>query len=137
MRACVLAFAVVVASLPARGEEPRAEPAGQDAPADPKLQEELERALQADQKTQEKPQETPKAETPPAGGARSFQSLNPDLSLIADFALAAFSDPAPRMSGGHDPTGNGFNLQAVELALGTAVDPYFRADANLAFNPAG
>jgi hypothetical protein len=59
--------------------------------------------------------------------------LNPNISLIADFAGAYFSDDHPLQGGGHDPTETGFTLQALELALGAAVDPYFRFDSNIAF----
>jgi hypothetical protein len=65
------------------------------------------------------------------------QSLNPDISLIADFAAAAFSDEAHLQTGAHDPQRNGFNLQALELSLGAAVDPYFRFDSHIAFDLEG
>ena len=66
-------------------------------------------------------------------GTPGAQSLNPDLSLIAGFALAAFSDEEHHQTGGHDPTENGFNLQQLELSMGAAVDPFFRFDANIVF----
>jgi hypothetical protein len=61
------------------------------------------------------------------------QTLNPDLSLVADFALAAFSRDEQHQTGAHDPVANGFNLQALELSLGAAVDPYFRFDSHIVF----
>jgi hypothetical protein len=89
----------------------------------------------------------PAAPAPPAGGApgatgstaagqgRLFQSMNPDLSFIADVAAAHFSSGADnRQTGGHDPTANGFNLQQLELAVSSIVDPYFRFDSNLVFS---
>jgi hypothetical protein len=66
-------------------------------------------------------------------GGSAPQSLNPDIALIGDFALAAFSSEDQHQTGGHDPTEKGFNLQALELTLGAAVDPYLRFDANIAF----
>jgi hypothetical protein len=75
----------------------------------------------------------PVEHSPVPHGGGSAQTMNPDLSLIADFALAAFSDGAHRQTGGHDPSENGFNLQQLELSLGSAVDPYFRFDANVVF----
>ncbi len=57
-----------------------------------------------------------------------------DLAFIADLAAAWFSDADPRMTGGHDPAGTGFHLQQLEMALGAAVDPYFRLDGNLVFS---
>ena len=74
---------------------------------------------------------TPAEPAPRSAGG--VQSMNPELSLIADFALAAFSDSEHHQTGGHDPAQNGFNLQALELSLGSAVDPYFRFDANIVF----
>ena len=39
------------------------------------------------------------------------------------FALeAAFSSEAPMQGGGHDPVRNGFNFQALEMALGASVE---------------
>jgi hypothetical protein len=60
--------------------------------------------------------------------------MNPDLSLIGDFALAAFSPKHPHQTGDHDPKEPGFNLQQLELSLGAAVDPYLRFDSNIVFS---
>lgn len=57
-----------------------------------------------------------------------------DLAFLADLAAAWFSDDDPRMAGGHDPSGTGFHLQQLEMALGAAVDPYVRLDGNLVFS---
>jgi hypothetical protein len=67
----------------------------------------------------------------------STQSMNPDIALIGDFALAGFSSDSPMQGGGHDPVRNGFNLQGLELAMGASVDPYFRADVNIVFLGSG
>lgn len=108
----------------------------------PEQQAEIEKALQQDAAAQAKSQGASTAHTAmtsPAPGPVGFalQSLNPDISFIADVALAAFSgDPAniPTLqAGGHDPQKTGFNLQALELSVGKAVDPYFRFDANIVF----
>ena len=66
-------------------------------------------------------------------------ALNPDMAIILDVALAAFSGDSPGLlqTGAHDPRVNGFNLQQLELSLGGAVDPYFRFDANLVFSEFG
>ncbi|MDH5675015.1 MAG: zinc-regulated TonB-dependent outer membrane receptor [Myxococcales bacterium] len=96
----------------------------------------LREALAADADADPAPEPPPIATAPAPGPApiRSAPSLNPDISLIADFALAAFSDvDRSRQSGAHDPVANGFNLQQLELSVGAAVDPYFRFDANLVF----
>jgi hypothetical protein len=76
------------------------------------------------------------ASAPDSGGAESsgssgVYSFNPDLSFIFDMAAAAFSDEDHLQTGGHDPTRTGFNLQQLELAVGAAVDPYFRFDSNI------
>ena len=72
------------------------------------------------------------------GSGSAGDPMNPDLSFIADFALAAFSDEDEQLqTGAHDPDANGFNLQQLELSVGAAVDPYFRFDANLVFSLGG
>jgi hypothetical protein len=63
--------------------------------------------------------------------------MNPDISFVFDAAAAYFSDDEPLQSGGHDPTEAGFNLQQLEMAIGKAVDPYFRFDANVVFSSFG
>lgn len=63
--------------------------------------------------------------------------MNPDMALILDTALAAFSVDEPLQGGGHDPTRSGFNFQQLELSIRSNVDPYFRFDANLVFSPFG
>jgi hypothetical protein len=60
--------------------------------------------------------------------------LNPDLSAILDFALAGYSHRPNLEGGAEDPWRQGFNLQGLELALGAAVDPYFRFDGIITFN---
>lgn len=70
-------------------------------------------------------------------GGPQFQSMNPDLSFISDVAGAYFTDEDPRMTGGHDPLANGFNLQQLELSVGSAVDPFFRFDGNIVFSQFG
>ena len=79
--------------------------------------------------------EPPPANEPatPATGASGIQSLNPDLSFIADIAGAWFSGKPPLQTGEHDPRNNGFTLQQLELAASSAVDPYFRFDSFIVF----
>lgn len=98
---------------------------------------------------------------PPATGL--LQSLNPDISFSANVAFAYFGpagaeasgghdhaeeeadahdqdeehDDAPLMSGGHDPSVNGFTLQALEMSVSKSVDPYFKFNGNLAFSLEG
>ncbi len=130
---CALALALVVASARAGATPPSSGPASKPSRAE---LDELERALGADRAAAE--QARREAAPPRSGGLlRAFQDLNPDLSFIADVALAAYQLEKPLLVGGHDPTKNGFNLQQLELAIGGAVDPYFRFDANLVFSQFG
>lgn len=64
-------------------------------------------------------------------------AMNPEISVVADFALAIFSDDDHLQSGAHDPSDTGFNLQQLELSLRAPVDPYFRFDAFLVFGLSG
>jgi hypothetical protein len=92
---------------------------------------EIERALARDLTEQ---QQQPAPAVPQAAqGAGALQKLIPDISLIGDFALAAFSEDENLQGGGHDPTVNGFNLQQLEMSIQSNVDPYFRFDANIVF----
>ncbi|TXD39338.1 zinc-regulated TonB-dependent outer membrane receptor [Lujinxingia vulgaris] len=68
-----------------------------------------------------------RAEVP---GAGVLATMNPDISLIADFALAWFSQE-PSLLGGHDATQTGFNLQGLELGLAAGIDPYWRFDSHI------
>ncbi|HEX5036891.1 MAG TPA: hypothetical protein VFX30_07005 [bacterium] len=65
-----------------------------------------------------------------------FQRLLPDISLIGTFAGAYFSQE-PAGETGVDPSRTGFNLQEIELAFQSVIDPYFRADVMLAFGEEG
>lgn len=69
----------------------------------------------------------------PARAGFGLQSLNPDISLVTDIAAAVFSSEENFQTGAHDPRKSGFNLQQLELAVGAAVDPYFRFDSNIVF----
>ena len=71
-------------------------------------------------------------EPPPPPAPATTPTL--DLGIVADVALAGFSDEQrARQTGAHDPTANGFHLQQLELSIGTAIDPYFRFDADVVF----
>lgn len=59
----------------------------------------------------------------------------PDISLITTLTGAAYrDDPGPN---GHNPERTGFNLQEIELALQSVIDPYVRADVFFAFSEIG
>lgn len=134
--------ALLCAAIPAAAQEkPASEPEQAKPPAaeaEPTAEEmeAIRKAVEAD--SAPPPGAPAPPPSPPAPAAsRSFQSLNPDLSFIADVAAAWFSSPDPLQSGGHDPTRLGFNLQQLECAVGAAVDPYFRFDANIVFSQFG
>jgi hypothetical protein len=74
---------------------------------------------------------------PRAAPPATASAMNPQISVVADFALAAFSTEEHLQSGAHDPTETGFNLQQLELSLRAPVDPYFRFDAYLVFGLSG
>jgi hypothetical protein len=118
-------------SLLAAAGQPGAAAPPPDVPVDA----ELEQALAADAQTTAK--DAAQAPAPPSPPATTAMSLNPDIAVILDAALASFSREEPRQSGAHDPARSGFTLQQVELSLGKAVDPYFRFDAFLAFSQFG
>lgn len=59
----------------------------------------------------------------------------PDISLISTVAGAVFRDDPG--ANGHNPGRTGFNLQEIELALQSVIDPYVRADIFFAFSEIG
>lgn len=87
----------------------------------------IEQSLSADQA------ETARAAATPSA---AVQSMNPDVGLVLDVALGAFSDD-PLQVGEHDPDENGFKLQQLEMVLGSNIDPFFRLDAFLVFSVEG
>lgn len=110
----------------------------QDAPAQDALTAEdiadIEAALGQD--AQEIAESRPE-EPGRASAMAAIQSMNPDISVIVDTALAYFSDGDHLQSGAHDPGETGFVLQQLEMTLGKGVDPYFRVDGNLVFTQFG
>jgi hypothetical protein len=78
--------------------------------------------------------ETPAPPAPPPNALASLlQSMAPNISLILDVALAAYSSDNPDQRGAHDPVRSGFNFQQLELNMNAAVDPFFRFDTNIVF----
>ena len=65
------------------------------------------------------------------GSSRSYLNLSLDALMAAGGSTAESVEDL--QLGGHDPRVNGFTLQNLELVLDGAVDPYFRAQANLIF----
>jgi hypothetical protein len=141
LRAPRAAFAgvVLVASVAhAQGEPPPTTPPAPPPttpPAPSTDNREIEAALAADAAASDKPAAPPTA--PPPSTPGGVQSLNPDISVIADFAAAAFSNDTHLETGAHDPQRNGFNLQALELSFAAAVDPYLRFDSHISLELSG
>src|SRR5262249_51742622 len=109
------------------------------APADGGVSEaEIQKALQADVSAQKQAQAAAAAPVPQpqatsgsgfgAALGRVFQTLNPDISAIIDFAAGWYADDLGTIKSGDDPQLTGFNAQEIEVALQAVVDPYFRAD---------
>jgi hypothetical protein len=121
---------------PAPNSPPTHEPAPPENQADLR---EIQAALAADSRAAESqaPATSPSGASASPAVSGGVQSLNPDLSFIADFAAAAFSKDDHLQSGAHDPQRNGFNLQALELSLGASVDPYLRFDSHITFDLQG
>ncbi len=72
-----------------------------------------------------------------SGIVSALQSMNPDIALIVDVAVAAFSTEDNLQTGGHDPTRSGFTLQQLEMSVSKTVDVYFRVDGNIIFSQFG
>lgn len=98
-------------------------------PLDDEL-ERMERELDQGISTPSSPPPSQPTQRAAIAPAQLAQSMNPDISLIADFALAWFSDE-PTLLGGHDATDMGFNLQGLELGLAAGIDPYWRFDSHI------
>jgi hypothetical protein len=113
-------------------QAPPQAPAAQPAAPSAEDQAALQAALQADAASNSTTSSSPSA-TPAQGGSTAVQSLNPDISAIADIAAAYFSQPNNLENGDHDPKLPGFNLQQFELSFQSSVDPYFRFDSHLVF----
>lgn len=84
--------------------------------------------------TPAQPAATPPPSAPPVtvlsgAGGKNYLNLSLD-GLIAAGASTAADVPALE-PGGHDPAQRGFTVQNVEMVLEGAVDPYFRAQANV------
>lgn len=94
-------------------------------PSQEELEAELERELGA----------APEAPLPLPGAAPG--KLLPDISLVGTFAAAWFSDEPTLRLPAHEPTHDGFQLQEIELAFQSNIDPYLRADVFLAISLGG
>jgi hypothetical protein len=59
----------------------------------------------------------------------------PNISVNGVFAVAYFTDDPGEI--GHNPSRTGFNLQEIEVAFQSVIDPYIRADVFLSFHEEG
>jgi hypothetical protein len=130
------ALAVVTSSSLAFAQP---EPGEAKPPPPPPADPESEDVFQTLEAELEKPDDAKSeaAEAASAPAAAGANALNPDISLIADFAAAGFSDNDHLQTGGHDPQHNGFNLQSLELSFQSYVDPYFKLAAHIVIGPEG
>ena len=123
-----LALTVAQARTP-----PPPQPTPEPSPADLA---EIERAVEADKQAQHAapPEATP---APVAGAvAAAASSMNPDISLIADVALAAFSDDEPLQTRRpRSAARTASTCSSSSCRLRKAVDPYFRFDAQHRVQP--
>ena len=103
------------------------------------------------QKSEQEIAATPAKQQPAAESQPSSTSWSPtapirigkagsyvDVSLVATFAAGgstAEDIEGGTELGGHDPNQRGFTVQGVEMNLQGAVDPYFRGNANIVFQP--
>jgi hypothetical protein len=69
-------------------------------------------------------------------GAATLRLIDVSADLLVAAGGSTENDTALQLlqSGDHDPHQNGFTLQALELSLGGAVDPYFTAEAHIVFS---
>ncbi|HUM11922.1 MAG TPA: hypothetical protein VLT82_13310, partial [Myxococcaceae bacterium] len=122
----------LAATLAALAGPARAQDGGVPPATEPSLSEQIEAAASG---------APPAATAPavPAGPApRSFQSFNPDLSVIVDGTAGYGNRPSystagddPVLKGGSSERPAGFTLQELEVAFQAVVDPFFRADVFL------
>lgn len=102
-----------------------ATPASSAPPTQEELEAELERELGI----------SPDPAPPPLPAPRASPGkLLPDISLIGTFAAAWFSDEPSLRLAAHEPLHRGFQLQEIELAFQSNIDPYLRADVFLAIS---
>ncbi|MDO8461256.1 MAG: hypothetical protein Q7S98_00180, partial [Deltaproteobacteria bacterium] len=75
-------------------------------------------------------------ENQPASPKKNSAALLPDISAIGSLAGAYFrQDPVGDQ--GENPARTGFNLQGLELALQSVIDPYVRGDLFILFKEEG
>ena len=71
---------------------------------------------------------------PSVGQAPSGAKFLPDISLVGTFAAAWFSDEPTLRFAAHEPLHRGPQLQEIEVALQSNIDPFVRADIFLAIS---
>jgi len=126
VRLCWCAAGVAVATL-AAAEAP---------PADNTWSNTLQELNALKQRTEqlEKQVREQVAPAPAAAAGRAYMNAGFDVLLNAGWSTTP--DLGLYQPGDHDPSQRGFSLRNAELALDGAVDPYFKAFANLVFKTA-
>jgi hypothetical protein len=98
------------------------------APASP-----LDRAVQELTPPQPLPTQPALVSRQVGGATLRLIDISADLLVAAGGSTEDDAVIEMLQGGGHDPHQNGFTLQALELSLGGAVDPYFTAEAHMTF----
>lgn len=106
--------------------------AGNSPDIEDPVERELRELMESESPSNPAESPAPAATSSPGSSAAAgiLTSMNPDISLIADLALAGFIGQA-ELVGGHDPSNVGFNLQGLELSISSSIDPYFRFDSSI------
>jgi hypothetical protein len=111
------------------------------------LQQQMQRLQEKIEAIEQKPAVTPPQAAPAAAPVASSWSpsqpitlmssgasyLNLSFDLITDVGTSTEKDVSKLELGDHDPDQRGFSLRNAEISLDGAVDPYFKAFANLVF----
>src|SRR5262245_43837482 len=96
------------------------------APASP-----LDQAVQELTPPQTRPSQPALLSRQVGGATLRLIDISADLLVAAGGSTENDAGIELLQGGGHDPRQNGFTLQALELSLGGAVDPYFTAEAHI------
>jgi hypothetical protein len=91
----------------------------------------LDRAIQELAPPQPRPTQPALLSRQVGGATLRLIDISADLLVAAGGSTENDAAIALLEGGGHDPRQNGFTLQALELSLGGAVDPYFTAEAHI------
>ena len=98
------------------------------APASP-----LERAVQELETPQPRPAQPALAARQVGGATLRLMDISADILMAVGGSTVNDETLEVLQGGGHDPRNNGFTLQALELSMIGAIDPYFTGEAHIVF----